>query len=300
MELQQIRYFLAVARSMNFTRAADECNVTQPALSKAVKKLEDELGGPLFFRERANTNLTDLGRLMLPHLERTYNAAESARSEARGYRKGEIAQLRIGLIWSAPVTILLDALNEVARTFPGLLLDFERGSVASIVDRLVEGALDAGVVTDGTVGSNRIDRWPLFRERLAVACPPGHALASEDSVPFGALARHAVVEPVDQDAAEVVKLLEEATGVALNVRHRAALPDLPGLVASGLGLAVVPSGAAQRFGSAVVRPIADEAGTFGICLAAVCGRPYSPALGAFIRLMRVRSQSGRLAASAAQ
>src|SRR3569833_1550016 len=69
MEVHEIRYFLAVCRTLNFTRAAEQCNVTQPALTRAIQKLEDELGGLLFSRERGNTHLTELGRLMQPHLE---------------------------------------------------------------------------------------------------------------------------------------------------------------------------------------------------------------------------------------
>jgi DNA-binding transcriptional LysR family regulator len=71
MELQQVRYFLAVATTLNFTRAAEQCNVTQPALTKGVQKLERELGGQLIYRERQLTQLTDLGKEVLPILERT-------------------------------------------------------------------------------------------------------------------------------------------------------------------------------------------------------------------------------------
>ncbi|MGY9105521.1 MAG: LysR family transcriptional regulator, partial [Alphaproteobacteria bacterium] len=69
MEMQQVRYFLALAQELNFTRAAEACNVTQPALTRAIKGLEDELGGPLFHRERANTHLSELGLIMRPHIE---------------------------------------------------------------------------------------------------------------------------------------------------------------------------------------------------------------------------------------
>ncbi len=68
MEMHQISYFLAVARTLNFTRAAEECHVAQPSLSRAVRKLEEELGGDLFRRERGRTHLTELGRTMLPFL----------------------------------------------------------------------------------------------------------------------------------------------------------------------------------------------------------------------------------------
>ena len=82
MEMHQVRYFLAVARTRNFTRAAEECNVSQPSLTRAIQKLEGELGGPLFRREHSLSHLTDLGRIMLPHLEQTYGAAQAAKSLA--------------------------------------------------------------------------------------------------------------------------------------------------------------------------------------------------------------------------
>ncbi len=97
METHQVRYFLAVGRTLNFTKAAEECNVTQPSLTRAIKKLEDELGGPLFHRERANTHLTELGGAMLPHIEQSYLAAQSARALAEALKRGDVVHLRLGL-----------------------------------------------------------------------------------------------------------------------------------------------------------------------------------------------------------
>ena len=76
LQLYQVRYFLALARTLNFTRAAEQCNVTQPALTKAVQKLEQELGGTLIHRERHLTQLTELGKMILPTLEKIFAAAE--------------------------------------------------------------------------------------------------------------------------------------------------------------------------------------------------------------------------------
>ncbi len=73
MEMHQVRYFLAVAEELNFTRASEKCNVTQPSLSRAIKILEEELGGPLFRRERESIRLTDLGNLVRPHLQSVYD-----------------------------------------------------------------------------------------------------------------------------------------------------------------------------------------------------------------------------------
>src|SRR5215470_11316539 len=96
-ELHQARYFLAVASTLNFTRAAEQCNVTQPALTKGVQKLEQELGGQLIYRERQLTQLTDLGKEVLPMLERTLASAETVRRRAREFQRKEVAPLKIGL-----------------------------------------------------------------------------------------------------------------------------------------------------------------------------------------------------------
>ena len=87
MDLTQIRYFLALAQTLNFTRAAEACRVTQPALTKSIQRLEEELGGPLLLRERALTQLTPLGRAMLPLLEQCFAAAERAKEHASGMKR---------------------------------------------------------------------------------------------------------------------------------------------------------------------------------------------------------------------
>ena len=83
MEMHQVRYFLAVADELNFTRAAEKCGVTQPSLTRGIKRLETELGGDLFRRERSLTHLTQLGKLMLPSLKAVYESAVSANNGVR-------------------------------------------------------------------------------------------------------------------------------------------------------------------------------------------------------------------------
>ena len=93
MEMHQIRYFLAVTRHLNFTRAAEECNVAQPSLTRAIKLLEEELGGELFRRERNLSHLTDLGTRMQPLMQQCYDSALNAKSLATSLKSGEIAPL---------------------------------------------------------------------------------------------------------------------------------------------------------------------------------------------------------------
>src|SRR6187431_2645701 len=87
MEMQQVRYFVALASTLNFTRAAEQCNVSQPALTRAIQQLEHELGGPLFHRERNNTHLSELGKMMLPYLEGVEASSKAAKEAARSARK---------------------------------------------------------------------------------------------------------------------------------------------------------------------------------------------------------------------
>ena len=96
MEMQQVRYFVALAETLNFTRAAERCNVSQPALTRAIQQLEHELGGPLFHRERNNTHLSELGKLMRPHLESVDASTRAAKEAAQSVRKLENTTLTIG------------------------------------------------------------------------------------------------------------------------------------------------------------------------------------------------------------
>jgi DNA-binding transcriptional LysR family regulator len=83
MEMQQVRYFVTLAQVLNFTRAAEQCNVTQPALTRAIQQLEHELGGPLFHRERGNTHLSELGRMMEPYLAMILDQSTAAKEHAK-------------------------------------------------------------------------------------------------------------------------------------------------------------------------------------------------------------------------
>jgi len=127
MEMHQVRYFLAVARVFNFTRAADECNVTQPSLTRAIKQLEAELGGDLFRRERPAAQLTELGQRMHPLLKQCYDAATGARQLASSFKSGEAGALRIALTHSVDLSLLIPYLDQIKRLFNRLEFRFLRG-----------------------------------------------------------------------------------------------------------------------------------------------------------------------------
>ncbi|MBX9700389.1 MAG: LysR family transcriptional regulator [Acetobacteraceae bacterium] len=120
MELHEIRYFLAVCQTLNFTRAAEQCNVTQPALTRAVEKLEGELGGLLLSRERGNIHLTELGRLMQPHLEEVLARTQAAKEQAGRFLRLESAHLRLGVMCTVGPVRFVGFLNRFRVDQPGI------------------------------------------------------------------------------------------------------------------------------------------------------------------------------------
>ena len=115
MEMHQIRYFLAVAEELNFSRAAEKSNVTQPALSRAIRQLEIELGGELIHRERHLTHLTELGQMVLPHLEMVHRAAIKAKQLAQDVSQLRRVPLTLGImstISPAEIVDLIAALKS--------------------------------------------------------------------------------------------------------------------------------------------------------------------------------------------
>src|SRR5918992_3027344 len=118
MEMHQVRYFVAAARTLNFTRAAGECHVAQPSLTRAVKLLEAELGGELFRRERSLTHLTDFGRLMLPVLSQILESALTAKVLAQSYRKQGQAPLHLAISRTIPMEFLSPHFHALTAAFP--------------------------------------------------------------------------------------------------------------------------------------------------------------------------------------
>src|SRR5271165_7655072 len=105
--MHQVRYFLAAARTLNLTRAAEECAVSQPSLTRAIQMLEAELGGELFLRERGRTHLTELGARMLPLIQQCYDSAENAKLLASSIKSGQVAPLKLALSSSINIAIAL-------------------------------------------------------------------------------------------------------------------------------------------------------------------------------------------------
>lgn len=291
MEMHQVRYFLAVCRTLNFTKAAEECNVAQPSLTRAIQKLEEEFGGLLFHRERANTHLTDLGRAMLPHLERTFEAAQTAKQLATGFKKGEIAHLRLGVANSVGAHVLSGVLKGVREGVPNLELSMGAGRQAQLLDEAIEGDLDLVVLGNDKDIPERLRSWALFREEVRLIVPADHEFAKLDAVPLKALDNLDFIERVQCATCDRLREVGAAAGITLNFPHRATSEDqMQNLVLAGFGLGLVPRSITLLTGL-VAKPIdgADIQRVVG--LGTVAGRRFSPASDAFVKLARSRDWS---------
>src|SRR5271165_1297079 len=176
--MHQIRYFLAVARTLNFTRAAEECAVSQPSLSRAIQTLEAELGGGLFQRERGLTHLTDLGVKMAPLVQQCFDSAAAAKSLASTLKSGAVTPLKLALSSSISIAILLPRMTELSRAFAGMELKLFRGVAAELVDHLKKGGADLGVAGPLKGEWERFDKWTLFTEPFVLAVSENHRYAN--------------------------------------------------------------------------------------------------------------------------
>ncbi|QOZ28438.1 LysR family transcriptional regulator [Bradyrhizobium sp. CCBAU 51753] len=290
MELHQVRYFLAVASTLNFTRAAEQCNVTQPALTKGVQKLEQELGGQLIYRERQLTHLTDLGREVLPMLEHTLASARAVRCKAQEFQRKEIAPLKIGLAPSISVSLVLDPIAEIAKLLPGLRIELREGTAEKLVDLLLEGEINAAMVGDVQDIPARIDNWSLFAERYVAVLAPTHRLANRPSIGIDELRETILLERAGCDVAPKIQRsyfpaepprLGHCSGHDLHLQYMAA---------AGLGVILAPEHM-PRLPTLKTIPLEGDPVSREVRLLAVQGRRYSPALDAFVKVTRLRDWS---------
>ncbi|MEV6497243.1 LysR family transcriptional regulator [Streptomyces prunicolor] len=261
MQFQQLQYFVAVAETRHFTRAADVVHVAQPSLSQQIKALERELGADLFLRARGNITLTDAGEALLPLARRILADADTARHEVLELVQLRSGRIRLGATPSLCTGLLPDVLRAFHDRYPGIRLLIEEGGSHDLVRELARGALDlALVVLPLPTPSPALTTVELLREDLVVVSSP------EASAP----GRGRTVRISDLEGERLVMFrhgydLRELTVAAC--RAEGFEPDFAveggemdavlGFVRAGLGVAVVPRMVATKSGRGLrVTPLA--------------------------------------------
>ncbi|MDX8511154.1 LysR family transcriptional regulator [Mesorhizobium captivum] len=288
MEMQQVRYFLALSNTLNFTRAAEECNVTQPALTRAIKTLEEELGGELLRRERQHSHLTELGRRMLPLLQQCYDAAISAKSLAKAVQSSDVAPLNVTISNSINIALLVSPFTELFRAYPGVHLKINRGSPADVVDALKDGNVELAVA--GPLGQawDRLDMWPLFQEGIELAVNSDHPLArrNEADVALAQLAAEPVLSRIDWETSEELSRSLSAKGYSPRTAHEVETDqDLLALLEANAGVGFV-SLTAPRSPNTRRLKLRDLDVSRTVSVYAVAGRQRSPVATTLLNLLR--------------
>ena len=289
--MHQVRYFLAVSRTLNFTRAAEECHVAQPSLTRAIKLLEAELGADLFRRERNLTHLTEFGDKMLPLLRQCFDSALAAKKLASSIKSGVVASLTLGLSQAVSMALLVAPLTELMRVFPNLELRFMRGTASDISESLKKGETSLAIA--GPLGETweRLDSWPLFAEQLQMVVSAGHSLAGVDKVNIADIrGERLLMRPYCELATSFSEFARERD-IPWNGQHAMTCEaDFIELASADLGIGVLPQSTPCPEGLCRLR-VEGLKMTRTVYLYAVAGRERAAPASALMKLLRARDWS---------
>jgi LysR family hydrogen peroxide-inducible transcriptional activator len=294
MEMHQVRYFLAAAKIRNFTKAAQSCGVSAPSLLRAVGLLEQEFGGALFTRERGNIQLTELGRLALPHLEQISSEAEEAKRRAKTLLDVGRTTLKLGIMCTIAPQHFIQLINGYRQRNPKVALQILDRNAEQLEAALVAGELDVAIYgIPGDISNEKLHIMPLFREQMVVALPPQHALSRGTHVTVAALNGEPYLERTNCEFAQYGEEVFVERGVTGPTIYASERDDwVLAMVAAGMGYSFLPESTATVAGVAV-RPLVEPEFWRQVNLATVRGRPHTPAVGSFVReVMRNKWMGG--------
>ena len=283
MEMFQVKYVLAAARLLNFTKAAALCNVSQPALTKAVKTLEAELGAQVFHREGKKILLSDFGRSLLPHLQHILHETEATRNLADNFRLLNHVPIRLGVMSTIGPVRLSRFLAKFQADHHGVEVAVTEASADDLKRQLETAELDLAVLNDMGDARGSFTVQPLYTERYVVIFPPDHRLANLNAIKLADLSGEPYVDRLSCELRETVMAVCAARNVTLYARFRSEREDwVQAMVLARIGFAFMPE-CSVTLPDLLQRPLIDPEVTRTISLLSVPGRPYSPATAAMVR-----------------
>lgn len=283
MEMFQVRYVLAAAKSLNFTKAAAQCNVSQPALTKAVKTLEAELGAPVFHREGKQILLSDFGRSLLPHLQHILHETEATRNLADNFRLLKKVPIRLGVMSTVGPVRLSRFLAKFQADHPGVEVAVSESGAADLKAQLEGGDLDLAVLNTMDQARGSFTVHDLYKERYVVIFPPEHRLAALNTIKLADLSDEPYVDRLSCEMREAVMAVCRDRKVTLYARFRSEREDwVQAMVLARIGFAFMPE-CSVTLPDLLQRPLIDPEVSRTISLLSAPGRPYSPATAAMVR-----------------
>lgn len=281
-----MRYFVALCETLNFTRAAERCNVSQPALSRAIARLEEELGGQLVRRERDRTHLTNLGRMMLPYFESVLRDVDRARRTADDFTALRDTPLRLALSRDLPASRLVAFFRRFQSEFPGVRLEIRDLEPDQVLAALLEDGIDVALHGGAQLDDPRLHPHPLYEEALCVALACDDALAVHPAIPARMLnGRRCHLPFAKQERQRVAHALSDAGVEATFVEGGARLDPCMALATDRIAVAILPEGCPHG-PEVTLRPLVEPGLRRRVHAVTVAGRRHAPAVAALLQALR--------------
>jgi DNA-binding transcriptional LysR family regulator len=291
MELRHLRYFVAVAEELHFTRAAERLHIGQPPLSHAILVLEADVGARLLDRTKRWVRLTPAGTLFLADARKILAMADQACDTARRAERGEAGELRIGFTYSTPLTPLFaDVINRYRQDFPHVTLTLHEMATLRQLEALGQRTLDLGFVRPPEVAVPAgIELTTLREDPLMVVLPSSHRLAAKSALSIKELEELPfVMYPPEGGTGiypQIFRLCREAGFVPKVGQTAGEASTIIGLVAAGSGVTLLPSSFDRiRMDGVCYRPLLDRDATTMLLLAQRGGE-HAPLVDAFVALV---------------
>ena len=286
MELYQIRYFLALCDTLNFARAAEQCNVTQPSLTRAVQKLEQEFGGLLIRRERRRTRLTELGELLRPMLKEVVSHSLRTVAVAKQHVSRGKMVLRLGILPSIGPVRLAPFLARFAAERLSVELMLVEAPLRRLNDLLLGSNLDAAMVAYVGYSDKRFRYCQLYRERIVVVAPKGHRFEQFEAIRLRDLRDEKLLFRTNCDMGDFLLESCRKQGFEPQIIYRSGREDwVQTMAASGFGITIMPE-FTHTDATTIARPLVDPDFVRQLSLVTVAGRCHEPAVTTLIRAIR--------------
>ena len=238
-EIQQLQYFLAVARAKSFSRAAEDLAISQPTLSRAVQKLEEAIGEPLFERKPREVTLTDLGELFFDRVERIVIQIDDLQLELSD--SGQKGRIRVAVIPTIAPYLLPKLLDEFARQYPNVSVIIQEDTTANILTMCKHGEVDLAILAQ-PINIKYMEIENLFEEELLLVFPKGHQLEKKSKInlqdvqeyPFLMLGQsHCLSENIES-------FCKQESIEPVSISRTSQLATVQELVALDHGISIVP------------------------------------------------------------
>ncbi|WP_346293719.1 LysR substrate-binding domain-containing protein [Sphaerothrix gracilis] len=287
MELRHLRYFIAVAEELHFSRAAERLCISQPPLSQQIRSLEEELGVKLFERTKRHVQLTEAGKVFLDRCYVVLAQLEQAIVATQRVERGEVGQLEIGFVGSATYTVLPEILSVFREQFPAVDLRLHELTTAQQIYALHNKQVDVGIVRSA-ITEPGLEVKCILQESLMLALPKTHPLSAQTNVSLSTLKNELfILFPAKMGPAfyeQIIDICQQAGFRPKVAQEAVQMQTIIGLVAAELGIAFVPASLKNFPRSGVVyRPLQEKTPKTRLYLA---WRQHdaSPVLEAFLAL----------------